>query len=79
MFSGVSGSTTSDEIWSPVSPVFTAVQWPPLLVDRKTPALLPRYRVEGVTGLMARQENAILHVVSPVFTGVHVVPLFVDR
>src|SRR5450756_1813216 len=44
---------------APAKPVFSAVQWPPLSVERKTP-LLPAYNVAGALGLMARQETVLL-------------------
>jgi hypothetical protein len=61
----------------PLKPVFTAVQLVPLSVERKTPPLVPAYRVSGVAGLIAREVTHTL--AKPVFTAVQVVPLSVER
>jgi hypothetical protein len=63
-----------------VSQVFTAVHVSPLSAERKTPLpYVPAYRVEGVTGSMARAMTAGGAPAKLVFNAVHVSPLSVER
>src|SRR5450759_4099968 len=63
-------------------PVFTAVQWPPLSVERRQPPWVPTiqvpaYRVVGVRGSMARHQTSTGG--RPVFTSVQVAPRLTER
>src|SRR5664280_1582352 len=63
-------------------PVFTAVQWSPESVERKTPPWVPTiqvptYRVVGVRGSIARQMAS--HFSIPAFAAVHVAPRLTER
>src|SRR5450756_679197 len=78
MVPGVRGSMAREWTSVLVRPVFTAVQWSPPSIERKTPApQVPAYKVVGVFGSMARQETCDL--ARPVFTRVQYSPLLVER
>src|SRR5450830_12726 len=55
-------------------PVFTAVQWSPLSVERKTPFPLAAYRMEGVRGSRTRAMISPLSIIV-----VQMLPLSVER
>src|SRR5664280_1664684 len=80
MMEGVMGSTTrSPTLFPPVNATgkFTFVQLLPLLVERKSPELVPTYNVVESFGSTARELTTLL--VSPLFMPLHVLPLSVDR